>query len=349
MASPPSFSITDSKSVFGDPVPDHSIKIDEKELTRGARRLVEINGRVATGETVVIVTDPEMERYATLVADAAGVRGAVVTTCVMPVRGQDGQEPPEPVARAMAEASVIFSPVSISITHTRAMRAALEAGARAILMTAYTDQILTSPALLETDFLAQGAVCHKVGDSFTAGSRVHLTSPKGTDLTFSIEGRIANVLTNVPDPGQLAPVPDIEVNVVPVTGSANGRLIADASIPYLGIGILEEPVVCTMEKGYITRMEGGAEADRLRVYLSSFGDHNCFNVAELGVGLNPNARLTGQMLEDEGVLGTIHIGIGTSHTLGGEIVAPTHYDLLMWKPTIEVDGRVVQRDKEVLG
>jgi len=330
-------------------MPTDSGGIDARDLTRGARRLVEVNGRVGEGDPVVIVTDPEMERYATLVADAAQARGAVVTTCLMPVRRQDGEEPPEPVARAMAEAKVIFSPVSISITHTRAMKAALEVGARAVLMTAYTDQILTSPALLETDFHAQAAVCHKIGDAFTSGSQVRLTSPKGTDLTFSIEGRIANVLTNVPDPGQLAPVPDIEVNVVPVTGSAVGRLIADASVPYLGIGILEEPVVCTMEDGYITGMEGGAEANRLLAYLSSFGDHNCFNVAELGVGLNPNARLTGEMLEDEGVLGTIHIGIGTSFTLGGEIVAPTHYDLLMWEPTIEVDGRVIQRDKEVLG
>jgi len=330
-------------------MPDSSAGIGGDDLARGAQRLVEVNGRVAEGEPVVIVTDPELERYAELVAEAARSRGAVVTTCLIPVRRQDGEEPPEPVARAMAEAKVIFSPVSISITHTRAMRSALEAGARAILMTAYTDAILTSPALLDTDFHAQAPVCHRIGDAFTAGSRVRLTSPKGTDLTFSIEGRTANVLTNVPEPGQLAPVPDIEVNVVPVTGSAEGRLIADASVPYLGIGVLEDPVVCTMEDGYITRMEGGAEADRIRTYLSSFGDRNCFNVAELGVGLNPNARLTGEMLEDEGVLGTIHIGIGTSHTLGGEIVAPTHYDLLMWEPTIEVDGRVIQRNREVLG
>jgi 2,5-dihydroxypyridine 5,6-dioxygenase len=328
---------------------DSTAGTGEKDLVRGARRLVEVNGRVAEGEPVVIVTDPELEHYATLIAEAARKRGGVVTTCLIPVRRQDGEEPPEPVARAMAEARVIFSPVSISITHTKAMRAALEAGARAILMTAYTDEILTSPALLETDFHGQAAVCHRIGHAFTAGDRVRLTSPKGTDLTFSIEGRTANVLTNVPEPGQLAPVPDIEVNVVPVTGSASGFLIADASVPYLGIGVLEEPVVCAVEDGYITRMEGGAEADRIRTYLSSFGDHNCFNVAELGVGLNPNARLTGEMLEDEGVLGTIHIGIGTSHTLGGEIVAPTHYDLLMWEPTIEVDGRVIQRDREILG
>lgn len=318
-------------------------------LAPGVQRLVEVNGRVTEGEPVVIVTDPEMERYATLVAEVARAQGAIVTTCVMPVRRQDGEEPPEPVARAMAAAKVIFSPVSVSITHTRAMRTALERGARAILMTAYSDEILTSPALLKTDFQAQAAVCRKLGNAFTAGGRVRLTSPKGTDLSFSIEGRTANVLTNIPEPGHLAPVPDIEVNVVPVTGSAQGRLIADASIPYLGIGILQDPVVCTVEDGFITRMDGGPEADRLRVYLSSFGDHNCFNVAELGVGLNPNARLTGEMLEDEGVLGTIHVGIGTSHTLGGEVVAPTHYDLLMWEPTIEVDGRVVQRNKEVFG
>ncbi len=328
-------------------MPQGSEKSDD--LLRGARRLVEVNGRVKEGEAVVIVTDPAMEKYATLVETAARDRGAVVTTCLMPVRRQDGEEPPEPVARAMAEADVVFSPVRVSITHTRAMKSALEGGARAILMTAYTDEILTSPALLDTDFHAQVPVCHQIGDAFTAGSRVRLTSPKGTDLTFSIEGRTANVLTNVPEPGQLAPVPDIEVNVVPVTGSAEGHFIADASVPYLGIGILENPILCTMEKGLITRMEGGPEADRLRVFLSSFGDHACFNVAELGVGLNPNARLTGEMLEDEGVLGTIHVGIGTSHTLGGEVVAPTHYDLLMWEPTIEVDGRVIQRDKEVLG
>jgi len=323
----------------------------EKEgvgLETGARRLVEVNGRVEEDDSVVIVTDPEMERYARLVAEAAGAVGASVTTCLIPVRRQDGEEPPDAVAEAMRKAQVVFSPVSISITHTRAMRAALKAGARAILMTAYTDAILTSAALLETDFHAQAAVCHKIGDAFTEGDRVRLTSPRGTDLEFSIEGRTANVLTNVPDPGQLAPVPDIEVNVVPVTGSANGRLIADASVPYLGIGVLDEPIVCTVEDGYITAMEGGAQADQLRAHLFSFKDHNCFNVAELGVGLNPSARLTGEMLEDEGVLGTIHIGIGTSHTLGGEIVAPTHYDLLMWEPVIEVDGRVVQRNREVL-
>ena len=318
------------------------------DLAPGARRLVHVNGRVQPGEAVVIVTDPTMRRYADAVAQAAREAEAAVTVCVIAMRDQDGQEPPPPVARAMAEAAVIFSPVRISITHTRAMRAALDAGARVCMMTAYTDAIMTSPALLETDFEAQAGLCRRFGAAFTEGESVRLTSPRGTGLRFGIEGRVANVLTNIPAPGELAPVPDIEVNVVPVTGSAEGTLIADASVPYLGIGILEEPIVCKVRNGYIVGMTGGAQADSLREHLESFGDRHCFNVAELGVGLNPNARLTGEMLEDEGVMGTIHVGIGTSHTLGGEIVAPTHYDLLMWEPTIAVDGRVVQRGREML-
>lgn len=92
----------------------------------------------------------------------------------------------------------------------------------------------------------------------------------------------------------------------------------------------------------------GEQAKFLKAKLESYNDPNCFNVAELGVGLNPKAQLMGNMLDDEGIVGTIHIGIGTSLTLGGEIVAPMHYDLIMWEPTIEVDGVVVQRNKDLL-
>ncbi len=322
--------------------------MDNNLLAQGAQKLVEVNGRVTAKDKVVVVTDYTMMDIATPVIEAARATGAEVVTCVMPMRKQDGQEPPAAVAAAMAKATVLFSPVRYSITHTRATRAALDAGARAILMTAYTEDLLKSPALLKTDFAAQATVCERIGEAFTRGSHVRLTSPNGTDLTFSIQGRTANVLTNIPDPGQLAPVPDIEVNVVPVTGSAKGRLVADASVPYLGIGVLEAPVVCNIEEGYITQMEGGEQARKLKAHLDAHQDRHCFNVAELGVGLNPNARLNGTMLDDEGVLGTIHIGIGTSFTLGGEIVAPTHYDLIMWAPTIEVDGKIIQRDKEIL-
>ncbi len=317
-------------------------------LNRGAYQLVRVNARVSHGEAVLIVTDEPLQWLATLIAEEAGQAGGDVVTCLMAVRSADGAEPPAMVAAAMRKANVVFSAVTKSITHSHAMRKALDEGARAVLMTGYTEDLLTSPALLETDFVAQSDVCRRLGEVFGQGSRVRLTSPQGTDLTFSIEGRRANVLTNIPDPGELAPVPDIEVNVVPITGSANGRLVADASVPYLGIGVLKEPIVCEIEEGFIRSLKGGEQALRLSQDLSSHQDRNCYNVAELGIGLNPNARLTGTMLDDEGVLGTIHLGIGTSHTLGGEVRAPIHYDLLMWAPRIEVDGQLVQDDRQIL-
>jgi leucyl aminopeptidase (aminopeptidase T) len=316
-------------------------------IARGARKLVEENARIQAHEEVVIITDAAKLGIAELIGTAARDRGAEPVTCIMPARERDGQEPPSDVAAAMIKAEVIFSVVSKSITHTRAMKAVLEAGARSIILTNCDEEVLSSPALLETDFVAQANVCRALGESFTRGKFIRLTSPRGTDLSFSIEGRSANIMTGVPEPGELSPVPGTEVNIVPMEGTAEGRIVVDASIPYLGIGMLDDPIACTIKEGYVTGIEGAEAARILEENLRTLGERSCFNVAELGVGLNPNARLTGNMLEDEGVLGTIHLGIGTSIALGGNIIAPTHYDLLMWEPSIEVDGRLVQEGREL--
>lgn len=318
-------------------------------LIPGIRRLVEHNGQVRAGESAVVVTDPTMTGYAELLAGELTAAGATPVVCVMPARHHDGEEPPPAVAAAMLSADVIFCPVSRSITHTRAMRAALDQGSRAILMTAYDDSVLTSPSLLLTDFAAQRDVCRRLGDTLAAARTIHVTSPGGTDLTFSVEGRgFANVLTGQPGQGELAPVPTIEVNVVPLEGTASGRIVADCSVPYLGIGLLREPIVCEVEDGFIASVEGGDQAAVLAADWAARGDKNCYNIAELGIGLNPHARPTGVMLEDEGILGTVHFGIGTSYTLGGSITAPTHYDLLVWHPVVSADDATVLRDREIL-
>ncbi len=315
---------------------------------QGARKVVQTNGRVTSADKVLVVTDDALYPIGQMIADAASEQGAEVVLSVISQRKNDGQEPPAAVAAAMKASTVLFCPVQTSITHTRAIRNALDNGVRALMMTQFNEELLTRPAVLQTDFAAQHQVCKSLGQVLSNGNQIHLTSEGGTDLKFSIEGRGCNVMNNIPDPGELAPFPTIEVNVVPVHGSASGRIVADASVPYLGIGVLEEPIECLVENGYITSMTGGAQAGVLKRKLDSFSDRNCFNIAEMGIGLNPHAELTGVMLEDEGVVGTVHIGIGTSLMLGGEVVAPMHYDLLMFAPTISVDGVVIQRDKEIL-
>ena len=124
-------------------------------------------------------------------------------------------------------------------------------------------------------------------------------------------------------------------------------IVCDASIPYLGIGVIETPVVVQVDKGFIVDISGGRQAEVLKRDLASHKDPSAYNVAEIGVGLNPHCRMCGIMLEDEGVQGTAHFGIGTNITLGGNTKAPVHYDLLVWKPRIEVDGEVLIDDTRV--
>ncbi len=92
---------------------------------------------------------------------------------------------------------------------------------------------------------------------------------------------------------------------------------------------------------------GDWAADRVRRAWESMDDHNVYNLAEIGIGMNPHCRLTGRMLEDEGVATTCHFGIGTSITLGGDVKAKCHYDFVVRNPTISVDSRVVM-DEGVL-
>jgi leucyl aminopeptidase (aminopeptidase T) len=145
----------------------------------------------------------------------------------------------------------------------------------------------------------------------------------------------------------MSPAPNVEANFSPIEGSAEGVIVADASIPYIDIGVLTEPVIATVEKGMITDIEGGHQAKLLADDLKHRNDSQVYNVAELGVGLNPKCIMQGIMLEDEGVFGSVHIGIGTNITLGGNVKAAIHYDLLMYGATIELDGNVVLEKGEV--
>ena len=58
--------------------------------------------------------------------------------------------------------------------------------------------------------------------------------------------------------------------------------------------------------------------------------------------------LTGEVLEDEKILGTCHIAFGASAGIGGTVQVPVHLDCVVMKPTLELDGEVIVRDGELL-
>lgn len=309
-------------------------------MVKGAVKLMDLCAAVQPGENVLIITDFTKTKIAQVLATVAYERGAEVVIATMIPRKGHGQEPPVTIAEAMIKADVILAPVSNSITHTRSMKRALEAGARILVMTDFTEEMLIQGGI-EADFNEQKAICQKLAAAFAQAKTALLTNPAGTRLTMKKDGRPGNAMYCIVQKGQLSPVPNVEANFSPLEGSAEGVIVADASIPYINIGVLNEPVVATVEKGMIIRIEGGVQARQLAEDLKSRQDPQVYNVAELGVGLNPKSVMQGIMLEDEGVFGTVHIGIGTNVTLGGNVKAAIHYDLIMWQPTIDLDGRIV--------
>ena len=314
----------------------------------GARKVVRILARVKAGEKVLIVADTDTSVVAEALATAAlEITPEVVTTVMTPV-SVDGDEPPAIVAAAMLAADVTLLPVSYSISHSTATRNALKKGTRVLSLPATTpDQLVRGGA--EGDFEKASPTVRKMGELLTAASTAHLTTPAGTDCRFDLSGRSGNAHDCILDrPGKFSAFPNIEANISPVDGTAEGIIVFDGSIPNLRIGPLRVPVRCTVKQGSIVKVEGGPEADMIRKVWAEMGDAAVYNIAQLAIGLNPAIyMLTGVWAQDHGAFGTVHIGIGTSANLGGTTKAACHFDGMMYHPTLTLDGRVVLEGGEL--
>jgi leucyl aminopeptidase (aminopeptidase T) len=107
-------------------------------------------------------------------------------------------------------------------------------------------------------------------------------------------------------------------------------------------------VICIIDKGAIVKIEGGREADLIRQMWAGMRDAAVYSIAQLAIGLNPAIRtLTGVWAQDHGAFGTVHIGIGTSANLGGTTRAAAHFDGMMNRPTLRLDGIFILEDGQL--
>lgn len=317
-------------------------------MAKGARILTERCACIRPGETVLVVTDYLKTGIAEMIASAARELDAEVIVTVMAPTPIDGAEPPKAVAEAMKAVDCVILPVTKSLSHTRAARTAIrEAGVRVVSMTAFTEDQLMGGGLF-ADFSKEKPVCDRMARLLSEAEKVHVTTRAGMDLRFSIAGRQGNSHCCIVDSPGFTAVPNIEANISPVEGTTEGVIVGDGSIPYYDIGVIEEPIVFTVKQGFVTEITGGHQADFIRRLLAGQNDRFVYNIAQFAVGLNPMCtELSGVMLNDEGVLGTIHIGIGTSANLGGDTQAATHFDVIVRNPTVAFDEKVVLENGEI--
>ncbi len=302
--------------------------------------LLKVCARAKNGENILVVTDTIQKHIASAFLDSAAEIGFDVCCIEMSPRSAHGENPPQTVAAAMKEADIIFGATKYSLYHSQARKNAVKNGARFINMADYSIEMLREGPLL-IDFDAQREIVFTVAKVLTEGEWVKMTASGGTEIEFSIKGRRALAETGMSiSPGETSSPPDIEAELAPVEGTANGRVVVDGSIPQPGLGVLNSPIELVVENGFITEIIGRtSEAQIFRDLLQKSGNPNNYNIAELGIGLNPAATFSGSMLEDEGVFGSAHIGIGNNTAFpGGTTYADVHIDAIVRNATILIDG-----------
>ena len=153
---------------------------------------------------------------------------------------------------------------------------------------------------------------------------------------LSLEGRTGlSDDGNLQAPGAFGNLPAGEGYVAPIETIGEGAIVIDGSLA--GYGVLPAPVRITVREGRAVNASGEV-GQWLLGMLDSGGEHGR-SLAELGIGTNPAAILTGNVLEDEKVIGTAHLAFGTSAGLGGVNAAGVHIDGVMLQATVDVDGQ----------
>jgi len=311
------------------------------DLDQAVRAVVRDCLGVGEGEEVLVVCNPATQSLGERMRGEAAEAGADATLAVMEERPSHAAEPPGPVAEAMAAAGVVLAPTVQSLSHTAARKRASEAGARIATLPGVTEEMLARVMSADMEGLRRkgGAVA----EALDAASEARLTCANGSELTLALEGRSA-----IPDAGELTEpgafgnLPCGEGFIAPAGG--HGTLVIDGSMA--GVGLAAEPVELVVEGGHLTSARGGQGMEFMEL-LTQHGDAGT-NLAELGIGTNEKAELTGNILEDEKILGTAHVAFGASAAIGGEVQVPVHLDVVVLKPTVELDGEPLVRDGELL-
>ena len=311
----------------------------KKKIYKACETLLTTCSHCKKDEKILIVTDEECMDMGMAIWDAAG-DFPNRTLVLMNTRSMHGEEPTDLVAAAMMEADVIFRATKQSLSHSVARIKACEAGARDLNCCDYDFRMLEEGGLY-TDFEYNRRYVDEIAKGFTDGDVCEITSKIGTNYKASIKGhKIFPQYGMTHEPGQTSSPPDIECATGAMPYTANGVVYIDGSITHPRLGVIEEgkPIRIEIKDSFVTDISGGKQADILKEVLEEIGDRRIYQIGEIGVGLNPDAKITGRMLEDEGCMGTVHVALGNNES-GNDI--NLHIDMMFRNPTIKVDGNVI--------
>ena len=313
-------------------------------IAKGAKVLVDL-AEVKKGESVLVLADYNTFSVGNRIVSAVYQVDAYPIFMILPPLKFEGESLPEVITEMAKHVNVIIAPMTCGIAHTPTRYETEKSGVRLLVFSDATEEKLTLEAF-DADFHALRPRVEKYGDLLTKAKKARVTSPKGTDITMSLEGRPGRAMHGFSKKGDISAGPSLESSIAPVEGTAEGKIVVDTSI--IGLGLVKDLVTITVHKGFATKIEGGVTAEKFREILENYKDPNIYNIGELGIGMNPKCTTPEGGTMDEAIQGMIHIALGTSVRPGGKVKAAGHWDNLVSKATLELDGVVVLKDGELV-
>jgi aminopeptidase len=333
-----------------------AVATETDKLLKDAALIVDVCFSVEEGDVVTIICDDERADEARAVADVCVERGAwpvVMNNETQVRRGRADvrfpMAPPANLHRAMVGSDEVIILTNLEwanrFAHVNAVRETCEANGKiASIEPGMGEWGLTTEDLERSAQRTRDAVAALAGKK-----HVRVTTDLGTDFTVSIEGRPPLELTPYKARGQMmSPIPLwTEVAFAAIEDFTHGTAVVDGVM--LGIGLegqVEEPIRWMLEGGRCVKIEGGAEAARLRKAID--GVENADVIGEFAFGTSDKAPYGTP--SEKGRVGTVHLALGDNHNAypGGQNVCSLHLDGVFLNATMQIvdDGTYILEDGE---
>jgi len=322
------------------------------ELVKATEILARELVRVRPGDHVLVYTDSESEwTVAEAAARAVHNAGAKVAMMRYPaprgVAQNADRDLPEPLSAAMRNCDVMIEFSKKYLLYSTPWRLAMQGKrARYLCLSGMTsDAMVRCIGGINVQALIQFQ--DKIAELTRNARRMRITTPSGTDVEFQNDTK-RPVLTEgvVADkPGDYMLIG--QVDWAPIEKSIKGAIVFDGSVwPPDDLGRLANPIRLKVEEGKVVSIEGTREAKTFAKWLDSLDDPAMRNVAHIAYGCNPGAKLSGLIVEDERVWGSVEWGLGYQGEtfLGESGPAKTHTDGICLNASIWMDGEQISSE-----
>ena len=323
-------------------------------MINGAVNALKVVLGLQSGENVLVVSDERKKEIGDAFMEGSKKLDAKTKYYVLPEKQRPLKEIPDELLKMIDGNNIIINAFEGFPEETpfriKLIKKEISTNARVGHAPGITNEMMTrGPMTADYEKIAENAFA--LISKFNNAKNVHITTPGGTDITLDIENRGFNSDVKI-KPGTFGNLPAGEIWCAPVENKANGVIVTDGSIG--DIGQVKKTLRIEVKDGKIVSLQSEDNELVEKIKGLTSVDEMASVVGELGIGLNPNARITGNLLEDEKAGKTAHIAFGNNEEMpGGKNNSKTHRDFLFYKPTFFVkykDGseKIIIKDEDIV-